>query len=177
MQITPKPGRLGSGAYHPDGIPITGDPFGHKGDNMLGVHGTGFSTRVSSASAVAPLSGFHDTATQRDIGAQTLWGQVGVSPPHAAPLVMPHERGRFFGRSTRPVVELVGGGSNQNRNDTAFHPDKANTVTVRPVRRPQVEGHRYDTSSFPSRVRLMQDPNFQPHGGAGRWTTIKRGVV
>lgn len=177
MQITPKAGRLGTGAYHPTGIPIDGDPFGPKGDTMTAVHGNGFSTRVSSPSGVPTMSGFHDTATQRDIVAETQWGQVGGSSPRIAPLVMPHERGRFFGVSPRPAVELVGGGSNQNKNDTAFHPNKNNTVSVRPIRRPQTEGHKFDVSSFPSRVRLMQDPNFQPHGGAGRWTTVKRGVV
>lgn len=178
--VPPKSGRLASGAYESES-PIMGDVFGWKG-RPLPPAKVGRSYNTMSHSDKNPLDSFHNTATTPDIEPHTSVGttkivrSLGRTKGHNVPEVMPHEHGRFFGEKILTVVRNTGGPKASH--DTAFHAKPKQIVKNRPERRPaSFLAERSSQPSFHSANRLLSDAQFQPHGGASRWATVKRGAA
>lgn len=178
--VAPKRGRLATGSYTRHGlVPIGGDPFGFKGAMVYPAQGDDFN--VVSKGAGHPMQLHHNVATQVEVPAATIVTTTSLARPlgrsqgHNVPLVQPHEHGAFFGKKKLTVERHTGGPSKTS--DTAFHPKKNATEKNRPARKTAIAGERHTAASFPSHVRLLADAQFNPHGGASRWATVKRGAA
>ena len=137
----PKRGRLGSGAYWPNGVPINGNPFGPNGEQQFqnstpaprpfGSPGnagngtwTGQNRSTIGAGMAHPNSGFFTISQQPKIPAFTRDGGTGIelSPYHTNPVVQPHDRNRLYSRKVRgKAFKTVSGASRTLPSDTAFN--------------------------------------------------------
>ena len=139
----PKKGRLGSGAYYPNGVPIPGNVFGPNSvvrqrpvppaDRPFGsLSNAGNGTQFGQNRAMLgvgsshPNSGFHTISQQPKVPAATMDGGTGVfqSPfgVHGTPVIQPQDRHRLH--SKKPFdrhFKTVSGASRTLPSDTAFH--------------------------------------------------------
>lgn len=205
-KVSPKKGRLGSGAYWPKGGPTAINPFGPNttthatppptAPRIFGTpgnagNGTQFGqNRVTTGQgAVHPNAGFKQISQQNHVPAMQQDGFTKelVSPRAVNPVIQPHERNSLPYRKVYGPHHTVSGVSRDMPSDTAFHP-------VPPVQRPKPNVHpqtfvlrlpRKQVASFVSKNNLWVDPNNSflrgqttPAGrGVGRWQTVKRGAA
>lgn len=186
--VLPKAGRLATGSYAPI-APIIGDNFGRPGDPVP----NGADGRRTPGFHVTPQtltdSANHPMQTFRNVATQDYYYPAFATAPgqqqnplsrrtgenFLTPAIQPHEKGRFFGTKELTVVRQTGG--SKRSMDTAFHPKPEQTMRNRPKRTTATDGERTSEASFTSTVRLLGDAQFNPHGGAARWATIKRGAA
>lgn len=186
--VAPKAGRLAAGSYAPT-APVEGDPFGYPGDGVS----SGVEGRHTPGAHVTPQvltdSAKHPMGMSRNVATQDYYYPAFPTAPgqqqnplsrrtgenFLTPNIQPHEKGRFFGTKERTLVRQSGGAKQSM--DTAFHPKPEQTKKNRPTRSTATDGERTSEPSFMSTVRLLGDAQFNPHGGAARWATIKRGAA
>jgi hypothetical protein len=185
----PKPGRLGTGAYHRGGSPIAVNPFGPNVDQPVSVqppapavfgqpsnagNGTQFGqNRVTTGAGLPhPNTGFNKISQQASIPPVTASGADASSPQSPfisrAPrgtvqntTVQPHERNFLTTRKILGNFRTVSGASRIMPADTAFKrvPPLTRPVHKAPIQQNVLRIPPKTRPSFVSRNHLWTDPN------------------
>lgn len=124
-----------------------------------------------------PGTGYYSISSQQILPGLGSWNGF-VTPHKNMPLIMPHERGKFFRKKVIPAVKTVFGANQSGvKADTAFkrrplimqgHPK---VQTARPT---ELVSREKRPPSFLSFNRLVADPNNSQYGDLGRWGMLKR---
>jgi hypothetical protein len=132
----PKRGRLGSGAFFPDGVPIRGNVFGPNADQVVtptppadrvfgtpsnAGNGTQFGqSRVDTGVGLDhPNAGFLSLAKQNRVPAMTQASAATTqeSPFGHVPVVQPSERNRLHQKKVTPVYKTQSGATRTHLSD------------------------------------------------------------
>jgi hypothetical protein len=177
----PKRGRLGSGAFFPDGVPIRGNVFGPNADQVVtptppadrvfgtpsnAGNGTQFGqSRVDTGVGLDhPNAGFLSLAKQNRVPAMTQASAATTqeSPFGHVPVVQPSERNRLHQKKVTPVYKTQSGATRTHLSDSAFHRNPPKQKPFAPVK-PQTNTtrvmQRVPVASFRSQNNLWADPN------------------
>lgn len=192
MQLTPKPGRLATGAYV-EASPIKGSVFGSRPrDNAFYNPGGLFMPQDrTQTDYTSPISDFHNTATNREVVALTRKGDQShtlVRPTgHGTVEIGPYERGTFMKANITPINKTQFGADKNSRSDTAFHPAPPKHLP-RVVPQSEIQGERTKADSWRSHGNQWNDKNNSFYNkapsvtnpgthGKGRWQTVKKGAA
>lgn len=188
MDIAPRAGRLGSGAYFDGATPIEGDPFGdeHRDYSPFEVEGGLKMPDNRTLTLYAhPQQGRRNVTKQEVFAPATIFYTEQVSVGEA-PNIQPHEKGTFFALKHASLGATKFGAAGSETSDTAFHRNPRRELP-RPVPRSAIDTAHVFAVSFHSQNNLWGDKNNSFLGGVrspstgrigvGRWNIEKKGVV
>jgi len=186
MNLQPKAGRLGTGAY---GVAIKGDPFAPTPSPSppTGTQQGGLYMPEDRTSTVYqhPLQGRRNVSKSNIPPARPTF-YASLTTVSKNPSIQPHEKGKFFNLHTPSLGRTKFGAAGTEVSDTAFHRNPKPAIP-NPAPRSALDSTHVYAVSFHSENNLWFDPNNSFLGsvpsptsgrtGTGRWNITKKGVV